>query len=140
MSISWIGLDTRFLSRHAVGNGTTAPGMAGIFLLKKLACVSSSAPSSSSRRADDDTLTGLHVRGVFGAQTDMSLLPAPVGGLDTAHPDVLSTQSFLASFQPIRVIDPAFGEDRHLYRKAKFNISDHSISATVLPIPARVGS
>jgi hypothetical protein len=69
----------------------------------------------------------------------MSLLAASVGFLDSPHPKILATLGILAALQAIGMIDPTLGEDGDLYGDAEFNVSNDTISATVLTSASGIG-
>jgi hypothetical protein len=69
----------------------------------------------------------------------MSLLTASVGFLDSPYPKVLTTLGILASLQAVGVINSTLREDGDLYGSAEFNVSNDTISATVLTSTSGVG-
>jgi hypothetical protein len=69
----------------------------------------------------------------------VSLLTASVGFLDSPYPKVLATLGILASLQAVRMINSTLREDGNLHGGAEFNVSNYTISATVLTSASGIG-
>jgi hypothetical protein len=69
----------------------------------------------------------------------MSLLTASVGFLDSPYPKVLPTLGIIASLQAVGMVDPTLRENRDLDRGAEFNVSNDTISATMLTSTSGIG-